>query len=50
VAIFGAVAGSLAHAGHFIAAMRWLGVAAAVGWLIVAGLIYSVAREPASGR
>jgi MFS transporter, DHA2 family, methylenomycin A resistance protein len=50
VAIFGAVAGSPAHAGHFIAALRWLGVAAAIGWLLVAVLIYSVAREPGSGR
>jgi DHA2 family methylenomycin A resistance protein-like MFS transporter len=50
VAVFGAVAGSPAHALHFIAALRWLGVAAAIGWLIVAALIYSVAREPGSGR
>ena len=50
VAIFGAVAGSPAHAGHFVAALRWLGVAAAIGWLLVAVLIYSVAREPGSGR
>src|SRR5580693_2355681 len=50
VAIFGAVAGSPAHALHFIAALRWLGVAAAIGWLAVAALIYSVALEPGSGR
>jgi len=50
VAIFGAIAGSPANAQHFIAALRWLGVAAAIGWLIVAALIYSVAREPGSGR
>jgi DHA2 family methylenomycin A resistance protein-like MFS transporter len=50
VAIFGAIAGSPAQPGHFIAALRLLGVAAAIGWLIVAALIYSVAREPGSGR
>jgi MFS transporter, DHA2 family, methylenomycin A resistance protein len=50
VAVFGAIAGSPAQPGHFIAALRWLGVAAAIGWLIVAALIYSVAREPGSGR
>ena len=36
VAIFGAVAGNPASAGHFVSAMRDLGVAAAVLWLIVA--------------
>jgi hypothetical protein len=41
---------SWASAGHFVAALRWLGVAAAIGWLLVAVLIYSVAREPGSGR
>jgi DHA2 family methylenomycin A resistance protein-like MFS transporter len=50
VAVFGAVAGSPANALHFIAALRWLGAAAAIGWLIVAALIYSVAREPGFGR
>jgi len=45
-----AVAGSLEHAGHFISALRWLGVSAAIGWPIVAALIYSVAREPGYGR
>jgi MFS transporter, DHA2 family, methylenomycin A resistance protein len=50
VAIFGAVAGSPAHADHFIAALRWLGVAAAIGWLLVAALLYSVARGPGSER
>jgi MFS transporter, DHA2 family, methylenomycin A resistance protein len=50
VAAFGAIAGSPTHADHFIAALRWLGVAAAVGWLLVAALIYSVARERAAGR
>ena len=45
VAIFGAVAGSPAHADHFIAALRGLGVAAAIGWLLVAALRNSVARE-----
>ena len=50
VAIFGAIAGSPANVQHFIGAVRWLGVAAAIGWLIVAALIYSVAREPGSGR
>jgi MFS transporter, DHA2 family, methylenomycin A resistance protein len=50
VAVFGAAAGSPANALHFIGAVRWLGVAAATGWLIVAALIYSVAREPGSGR
>jgi DHA2 family methylenomycin A resistance protein-like MFS transporter len=36
VAIFGAVAGNPASAGHFVAALRGLGIAAAVLWLIVA--------------
>jgi DHA2 family methylenomycin A resistance protein-like MFS transporter len=36
VAIFGAVAGNPADPGHFVAAMRGLGVAAAILWLIVA--------------
>ena len=44
VAIFGAIAGSPARADHFIAALRWLGVAASISWLLVAALIYSVAR------
>jgi len=35
---------SLPPGRHFIAALRWLGVAAAIGWLLVAALIYSVAR------
>jgi DHA2 family methylenomycin A resistance protein-like MFS transporter len=50
VAIFGAVAGRPAHADHFIIALPWPGVAAAIGWLLLAVLIYSVAREPGSGR
>jgi len=50
VAVFGAIAGSPTDADHFITALRWLGVAAAIGWLLVAALIYSVAREPGSGR
>jgi DHA2 family methylenomycin A resistance protein-like MFS transporter len=50
VAIFGAVAGSPVRALHFIAALRWLGVASAIGWLLVAVLIYSVAREPGTER
>lgn len=36
VAIFGAVAGDPASAGHFVSALRGLGIAAAVLWLIVA--------------
>jgi hypothetical protein len=28
----------------------WLGVAAAIGWLLMAALLYSVAREPGSER
>lgn len=36
VALFGAVAGDPARAGHFVAALRGLGAAAAVLWLIVA--------------
>jgi MFS transporter, DHA2 family, methylenomycin A resistance protein len=36
VAVFGAVAGNPANAGHFVAAMRGLGVAAAALWLVVA--------------
>ena len=50
VAIFGVVAGSQARADHFISALRWLGVASAIGWLVVAALIYSVARAPAAER
>jgi MFS transporter, DHA2 family, methylenomycin A resistance protein len=50
VAIFGAIAGSPAQAGHFIAALRWLGVGSAIAWLGVAALIYSVAREPGAER
>ena len=34
----------------FIAALRELGVTAAIGWLLVAVLIYSVAREPGTER
>jgi DHA2 family methylenomycin A resistance protein-like MFS transporter len=49
VAIFGAVAGSPAHAGHFIAAMRGLGIAAALGWLAVIALT-AVSVKPASGQ
>jgi MFS transporter, DHA2 family, methylenomycin A resistance protein len=36
VAIFGAVAGNPANADHFVSAMRDLGIAAAILWLIVA--------------
>jgi DHA2 family methylenomycin A resistance protein-like MFS transporter len=50
VAAFGVIAGSPTQADHFITALRWLGVAAAIGWLLVAALIYSVARECAAGR
>ena len=50
VAIFGAVAGSPAHADHFITALRWLGVAAAIGWLIVAALVIQLRRGPERGR
>jgi hypothetical protein len=50
VAVFGAVAGSPAHPDRFIAALRWLGVAAAIGWLMAAALIYSVAPKSRSGR
>jgi len=46
VAIFGAVAGSPARADHFVAALRWLGVAAAIGWLIVAALVIQLRRSP----
>ena len=35
----GALAGSLAHPGHFVAALRVLGVAGAVAWLLVAVLV-----------
>jgi DHA2 family methylenomycin A resistance protein-like MFS transporter len=38
VAIFGAVAGNPANAGHFVTAMRDLGIAAAILWLIVAAV------------
>lgn len=38
VAIFGAVAGTPADATHFVAAMRDLGIAAAILWLIVAAV------------
>ncbi len=36
VAVYGTVAGSPAHAGHFIGAMRDLGVGAAILWLTAA--------------
>jgi MFS transporter, DHA2 family, methylenomycin A resistance protein len=49
VAIFGAVAGSPAHADHFITALRWLGVAAAIGWVIVAALVIQLRRRPDMG-
>jgi DHA2 family methylenomycin A resistance protein-like MFS transporter len=49
VAIFGAVAGSPAHADHFIAALRWLGVAAAIGWLAVAAAVIQLRRSPDLG-
>lgn len=38
VAIFGAVAGTPAHTHHFIAAMRALGIGAAILWLVVMAL------------
>ena len=50
VAIFGAIAGSPAQAGHFVAALRWLGVGSAIAWLGVAALIYSVARDQGAER
>ena len=49
VAIFGAVAGSPAQAGHFITALRWLGIAAAIGWLLVAALVIRLRRSPDLG-
>lgn len=39
VAISGAIAGAPAHAQHFITAMRALGVAAAILWLLVVVLL-----------
>ncbi len=36
VAVFGAIAGNPASAGHFVSAMRYLGIAGAILWLIVA--------------
>lgn len=45
VAIFGAIAGSPTHADHFIAAMRDLGIAAAILWLAVAALTAVGIRE-----
>jgi hypothetical protein len=50
VAIFGAIAGSPGSPGHFIEALRWLGIGAAIAWLRVAALIYSVARQPRAER
>ena len=44
VAVFGAIAGSPVAASHFIEALRWLGVGSAIAWLLIAALIYSVAR------
>jgi MFS transporter, DHA2 family, methylenomycin A resistance protein len=38
VAIFGALAGTPAHTQHFITTLRELGVASAIGWLIVLAL------------
>jgi DHA2 family methylenomycin A resistance protein-like MFS transporter len=49
VAIFGAVAGSPAHAGHFVTALRGLGIAAAIGWLLVAALVIRLRRSPDLG-
>jgi len=44
VAIYGAVAGSPAHAEHFISVLRALGMAAAVLWLAV-GVLTMVGIE-----
>lgn len=46
VAIFGVIAGSPVHADHFISALRWLGVAAAIGWLVVAALVIQLRSDP----
>jgi hypothetical protein len=40
------IAVSPAHPDHFIAALRWLGVAAAIGWLAVAALVIQLRRSP----
>ena len=49
VAIFGAIAGSPAHPGHFITTLRWLGIAAAIGWLLVVALVIRLRRSPDLG-
>jgi DHA2 family methylenomycin A resistance protein-like MFS transporter len=38
IAVFGAIAGAPAHAHHFIAAIRGLGIGAAILWLVVVAL------------
>jgi len=50
VAIFGALAGSPADPHHFVTALRLLGVAAAIAWLLVVTLIAAgVKKEGSSG-